>query len=284
MPEEKEPPKLSEEEECDIAISKLNLYDARDHASKFVPQDYLEGFYSSAKEDIAMQIVLFFVPGIIYRLPESIENMLDLGAGPTVYIPIATRTRVKNVFTSDYAEANREALKLWIDNDPKCFDWTKVCEWLATIEANFETPKEMQDRTRQNMRAVLDVDVYEDNPIKGVFYKTKSDIQIPQQFDLVSTIFCLEYATETLKDYQKVVKNAISLLKPGGYLLQGGVLEATEYSFGQSRFKCFKLEQYILIETLKNNGMETDVKSGKFKFIEHDTVFILISQKKINKN
>ena len=28
-----------------------------------------------------LQVVLFFLPGILYRLPKRIETMLDLGAG-----------------------------------------------------------------------------------------------------------------------------------------------------------------------------------------------------------
>jgi hypothetical protein len=63
----------------------------------------LKDFYETAKEDGAMQMVLFFLPGILYRLPQEFENVLDLGAGPTVYTAIAMRNRVKNFYTSDYS-------------------------------------------------------------------------------------------------------------------------------------------------------------------------------------
>lgn len=70
--------------------------------------DYLKDFYSTHKDDGAMQIVLFFLPGILYRIPDQqIENVLDLGAGPTCYIPIAMRNRVQNFYTSDYAEVGQ---------------------------------------------------------------------------------------------------------------------------------------------------------------------------------
>ncbi|CEF64842.1 Methyltransferase, NNMT/PNMT/TEMT family and Putative NNMT/PNMT/TEMT methyltransferase, nematoda family-containing protein [Strongyloides ratti] len=245
------------------AISKLTLYSAKEHNEKFNPQHYLEGFYKTAKEDVAMQIVLFFLPG----------------AGPTVYIPIVLRNRSRNIFTSDYAKINREELKKWIVNDKNSFDWSNVCNWIASIEAGCEKPQEMQDNARMKMRGVLEVNVFDDYPIKDIFYKVNDDVVLPKQFDLVTTIFCLEYATETLEDYEKAVKNTIGLIKIDGYLLQGGVLEATEYSFGETRFKCFYLKQHILIKALKENGMEIDEKTGNFKFIEHDGIFILISKK-----
>lgn len=32
-----------------------------------------------------MNIVLFFLPGILYRLPEKIKTVLDLGAGTVTF-------------------------------------------------------------------------------------------------------------------------------------------------------------------------------------------------------
>ncbi|VDK50461.1 unnamed protein product [Cylicostephanus goldi] len=84
---------------------------------QFDPRAYLESFYKEPSEDTAMQIVLFFLPGILYRLPRNIRTVLDLGAGPTVYLPIALRNQAQELYTSDYAPANREFLKKWIDDE-----------------------------------------------------------------------------------------------------------------------------------------------------------------------
>ncbi|KHJ83923.1 NNMT/PNMT/TEMT family protein [Oesophagostomum dentatum] len=94
--------------------------------NSFDPNAYLESFYKTASEDTAMQIVLFFLPGILYRLPRPIRTVLDLGAGPTVYIPIALRNQALQIFTSDYAQVNRDVLQSWIEDrwvvqkDTKC--------------------------------------------------------------------------------------------------------------------------------------------------------------------
>jgi hypothetical protein len=48
---------------------------------QFDPEAYLNGFYRTAREDEAMQIVLFFLPGIAYRLPKEVGTLLDLGSG-----------------------------------------------------------------------------------------------------------------------------------------------------------------------------------------------------------
>jgi hypothetical protein len=177
----------------------------------------LEGFYKTAKEDTAMQVVLFFLPGILYRLPEKIENLLDLGA---VYIPIAVRKRAENIFTSDYAEVNRQTLKNWIENKSE-FDWTNVCTWLSNIEATNESPKMMQELARSKMRGIFSVNVHKDTVIQEIFYQNPEyKKEIPKKFDVLTTVFCLEYASETLEEYQNAVKNATNLIKNGGYLVR----------------------------------------------------------------
>lgn len=67
----------------DKLIATFPIFPAKDHQKEFNPNEYLEGFYTSPKEDGAMQMVLFFLPGILYRLPEKVHTLLDLGAGKT---------------------------------------------------------------------------------------------------------------------------------------------------------------------------------------------------------
>ncbi|KAE9551033.1 hypothetical protein FO519_005767 [Halicephalobus sp. NKZ332] len=242
--------RLNENPESDHDTSKDPIYAARDHDKQFDPVQYLEGFYKTAKEDEAMQIVLFFLPGVLYRLPSMIGNLLDLGAGPTVYIPITVRNRVENVYTSDYAETNRNMLQSWIE-DKSDFDWSNVCTWISSIEGTAEKPVIMQGQAREKMRAVLEVNVHKQPVVQGVHYRSPTCTQVPEQFDVITTVFCLEYASETLEEYSRAVRNAISLIKPGGFLVQGGVLNADEYSFGGRRFRCHHLTKDQLLQCLK---------------------------------
>ncbi|CAD5214600.1 unnamed protein product [Bursaphelenchus okinawaensis] len=253
------------------------LLNAKDHAEQFDPTKYLEGFYKTAKEDLAMQIVLFFLPGILYRLPNEVEDVLDLGAGPTVYIPIAMRHKAKNIYSSDFAEINRAAVTAWLKNQSD-FDWTNVCEWIKSIEASKDTPEAMQDNARDIMKGVLAVNVHNPSPITGVHYQKDQTVPVPKQFDAVCTVFCLEYASETLEEYEQAVYNAGSLVKTGGYIVQGGVLEAHEYGFGGRRFKCHFLTKDQLVTALKKSGFETNDKNG-FKLIVSDEIFLLVAKK-----
>ncbi|KAK6744579.1 hypothetical protein RB195_011352 [Necator americanus] len=259
--------KPEDEEELCSAAAQLD---------KFDPLAYLESFYKTASEDTAMQIVLFFLPGILYRLPRTVRTVLDLGAGPTVYLPIALRNQALQIFTSDYARINRDVLQSWIEGK-SAFDWSNVCRWISNIEASDDEPAVMQQKAREKVNAVLEVNVHETPVIRGIHWK-REGTKIPEKFQVVSTVFCLEYSCETLEGYKTAVRSACSLVEDGGYLIQGGVMDATSYNFGGKKFKCHCLKRIHIEESLRDNGMAISADDG-YKFITHEDIFLLISRK-----
>uniref|UniRef100_A0A914GSE8 Uncharacterized protein n=1 Tax=Globodera rostochiensis TaxID=31243 RepID=A0A914GSE8_GLORO len=256
------------------------IFRADEHNVQFDPDKYLDGFYKSAREDTAMQIVLFFLPGMICRLPNNIETMLDLGAGPTVYIPLSARNHVTSFFSADYAQVNRQRLVEWIEGR-NSFDWAEICKWIANIEANNETPAQMQEKTRKKMKAVLEVNVHERPVVRAVDYRVDEQLDVPEQFELVATVFCMEYSCEDLDGYRRAINGACGLIKPGGWLLQGGIFHATEYCFGGKRFSSHFLRRDDVFMALKENGMCTQkgATHDQFHFITHEDIFLLLSKK-----
>jgi len=138
----------------------------------------------------------------------------------------------------------------------------------------------MQSLARSKVHGVLEVNVHKDEVIRGRDYsKSDAGSEIPPMFDIVTTIFCLEYASESLEEYKNAVRGATGLITENGYLLQGGVLHVNEYSYGGRRFRCHYLTMDHIKSSLQENGMCTDESSGHFKIISHDDIFLLISKK-----
>uniref|UniRef100_A0A915PFF7 NNMT/PNMT/TEMT family protein n=1 Tax=Setaria digitata TaxID=48799 RepID=A0A915PFF7_9BILA len=244
----------------------------------FNPDEYLQAFYSTPTNDTAMHTILFFLPGILYWIPEKIRTLLDLGAGPTVYVPITFRKRAEHIYSADYAENSCDMLKNWVENKSS-FEWTEICKWIASIEDSDESPAMMEQSARSRFEAILRADLHDEPIIKCVYYKSPNANDIPKQFHVVVSIFCLEYSSENLEDYRRAVRSAVNLIEPNGYLIQGGVLQANDYYFGNRRYKCHHLRKEEVIESLKENNMTTE-KDGNFKWFEFDEVFLLIARKK----
>lgn len=206
--------------------------------------------------------------------------MLDLGAGPTVYVPMVFRQRVDEIYTSDFAPANRAELRRWWQDEPGQFDWSAVCAWISGIETTDQghSRRAIEQATRAKIRAVLAIDVHNDESVVDRSLTFPPEAIVPQQFDIIATVFCLEYASETSEQYGKAVRNALKLLKPGGYLIQGGVLHAKNYSFAGHRWRCHFLRETELRQRLAENGMETS--GDGFKLICREEIFVLVSRKK----
>ncbi|PIO53166.1 hypothetical protein TELCIR_25510, partial [Teladorsagia circumcincta] len=95
------------------------------------------------------------------------------------------------------------------------FDWSNVCEWIASIENTEEMPSVMQQAAREKVKAVLEVDVQKTPVIQGVHWQREGS-EIPEKFQL-----------------------------------QGGVTDATTYNFGGKVFKCHRLQRSHIEEALK---------------------------------
>ncbi|VDP15085.1 unnamed protein product [Onchocerca flexuosa] len=255
------------------------LRSAAEQAVNFTPDEYLQAFYSMPTSDVAMHTILFFLPGIPYWIPEKIRTLLDLGAGPTVYVPITFRKHATHIYSADYAENSCDMLKNWAENKSS-FEWTEVCKWIACIEDSNESPAVMEQTARSKFKAVLRADVHAEPIIKCVHYKCSDNDDIPRQFHVVVSIFCLEYSSENLESYRHAVRNAVNLIEPNGFLIQGGVLQENDYYFGNRRYKCHHLTREQVIESLKENNMAVE-KDGNFKWFEFDKVFLLIARKKV---
>ncbi|KAE9546691.1 hypothetical protein FO519_010097, partial [Halicephalobus sp. NKZ332] len=154
-------------------------------------------------------------------------------------------------------------------------DWSNVCKWISYVEGSVEQPAMMEARARKKMRAVLEVDVQKEPVVQDVYYKSPTCNQIPEQFDVVATIFCLQSSGETAEQYARAVKSAVSLIKPGGFLLQAEVPHISEYSTGHRRFgcryvtedevlQCLKAAQLIIIAAMENVFQSTYIES-KFR-------------------
>ena len=64
----------------------------------------------------------------------------------------------------------------------------------------------------------IQVNVQETPVIKSVSWK-RDDGELPQKFQVVTTVFCMEYSCETLEGYYKAINSATSLIEDGGYLV-----------------------------------------------------------------
>ncbi|KRX16942.1 putative methyltransferase -like protein [Trichinella nelsoni] len=275
-------------------VNDLPLLTRVDYAWAFDAKAYLSDFYSSILlhrrdvdgyqigngefspvSDPAMTMMLSVLPIIAERLslkkaPETgITRLLDIGSGPTIHMAVVFRDKVDEIYLSDYLEQNCEQLRLWMQ-DRKPFDWRSVLGYIAQREGQATLSVEaMEVASRSKLRGVFHCDVFKPGVIDWPDYDGLG-------FDVVSSLFCLEFASNTVDDFTNALTNVVRLVKPGGYLILGGVLGESWCKFGGRLFSSYPLTEAQLFASLRQNGISpTD---PTFTYYNHSDIFLVLAQ------
>lgn len=142
----------------------VECHPGTDYLTNFHPGNYLKDFYSQpqTEDEPAMKFVLFFTPSLFQEIKflsgGKDLSLLDVGCGPTIYVPMASRNVVKEVSLADYADQNRQVLQDWREGKSQ-FDWTAVAKFIASIEGNLDGWAELEPTARQRVKVSPRCDV-----------------------------------------------------------------------------------------------------------------------------
>ncbi|XP_077985137.1 nicotinamide N-methyltransferase-like [Glandiceps talaboti] len=231
-----------------------------DYKTYFDPDSYLKTYFSSPDGFTEKPDINRFLYENLHRIFReevvSGDRLIDIGTGPCIYSLISSCTKFKEIIATDYVEANRNALKRWLNNEPGCFDWKPFIERVCQLEGHRDI-EEREKKIRETVKDVIYCDVHQPNPI--------GTGPVMEQFDCVTTSFCLESATSSKAEYLKCLKNVASLLKSGGTFVQIG--ESLKfYMVGDKRFGGFYADEEFVMSALEEAGF-IDIKCT----VAHDT-------------
>uniref|UniRef100_A0A670JXF7 Nicotinamide N-methyltransferase-like n=1 Tax=Podarcis muralis TaxID=64176 RepID=A0A670JXF7_PODMU len=219
------------------------------YAGHFNPKDYLDTYYtfSSAKEH-ENGFLIFYLKNLHQAfILDDIkgDTLIDIGSGPTIYQFLSACESFGEIIATDYCEQNWEEMQRWLRKEPGAFDWSPVVKYVCELEGNREKWEEKEEKVRRAIKQVLKCDVTQASPL--------GPVALPPADCLLSSL-CLEGACKDLPTYRSALKNISSLVKPGGHLILGSVLEETYYKVGQQPFSGLYLEWASVEEALKEAG------------------------------
>uniref|UniRef100_F1L9I4 Methyltransferase n=1 Tax=Ascaris suum TaxID=6253 RepID=F1L9I4_ASCSU len=219
-----------------------------------------------------MQLVLTFLPNIAARIG-NVESLLDFGAGPTIHVAVAFRNTANNIYLADYLPQNREELLRWLNHTAR-FDWSTTIKKIATIEGlAWSNVQQMETDAHSKVRGVFHCDCFKRPSVNA-------PPSLLNKFDVVTTIFCIEYCCNTIDEYKSAVANVAEQVKPGGFLMMGAILKETWCSFGGRKFTCLYIDEELVVSTLRECGFLIDDPHSTCLF-NHESILVLCSRKKV---
>ncbi|KAI6214666.1 hypothetical protein M3Y94_00295400 [Aphelenchoides besseyi] len=267
-------------------MSETKIFDPTDYETEFDGAAYLDYYYSHDAMQSETRISLFALPNFAEALRKNVpknerRTLLDIGCGPASFSAISFRNIVEEVYLSDFLTQNLNILENWVTQKDS-FDWTAVLKVIARnegIRTEHSILMEMEEKARIAVKngGILHADVHNENVLEQT-----STVKSNSQFDILVTIFCLESACRTYEEYSNALKNILRLLRPGGTLILGTVLEDQSYTSGicagkPKLFTLLSLKLEWIVDELIANAMETN-EMTHLGLPSHGVGFIMISK------
>ena len=200
----------------------------KDYPDKFQPGEYLKRYYGASGRIPMMDPYYKAFQG----LPSDLR-ILDYGTGATIFTSISAATKASEIILSDYSELCRTTLRQWLEGDREAFDWSPYFRHVVKeLEGKGEEEvAKRQTLVRNLVKAVVKCDITQDPPIEPGY---------EQPYDVVMSSLCIEAVIKSNDEYQQLLANLVSLVKPGGHLFLYGVdcpFEGGYYVVGNETFK-----------------------------------------------
>ena len=217
----------------------------------FDAEKYHRVFYSldpsiaSAAELPCLQQRLSFLHEFYSQSRLQNSEILELGAGPTVYTLISAVPYAQRIVLADISTSVLERIRGWKECRPDCLDFTAL---FKHVVQELEGKGSEETMARENSLRDIIKEV-----TKCDFRDHSHPLFQSTQFDVVSVHFCLD-CSESADCYTTHVKKLSSVLRPGGFLLQtlftvlGNTAEKIPYPL------C--LTSDILLDSLRQSGLE----------------------------
>lgn len=238
---------------------------------KFRARDYLNQYFQVVDQTNAN--LLKFVMQVMQREDISGTKVINFGCGPCIDTIISIAPSCAEIHMSDYLDSNLQEIREWLAHAPDAFNWDHFVRSSLQLEAELaqtatdisaEHIAERNAIIRQKITQLMTGDAKQAQPLGAAGH---------QQYDVLVMFFCLEAAAADFAEWQRMVQNVMSLLKPNGLIIWVMTALQTEgYQVGTETFQVIPLKEAdiktALTPCIKPNSLQIDY----FDVIEHDLI------------
>jgi NNMT/PNMT/TEMT family len=219
-----------------------------DSYATFEAQHYLAEYYSTIGAENSALLKFF---ATAYRgLPKN-SVMLEFSGGPTLYSLISAAKTVSEIHFSDYLPQNLAEINCWVSGIRQTDLWDRYFEEALRLEGMTDvTPAAVQERMallRQKITNLLFCDAFSATPLAD---------SPRQTYDVVAANFVAESITRTMLEWQTVVGNICSTLRPGGTLIMTALAGASHYTVSDRNYAAVAISEMDVVQALIRAGFQ----------------------------
>ena len=154
-------------------------------------------------------------------------KILEIGSGATINSAITLAPFSSNIVLSAYAESEAKEVQLWRERSPEAFNWRPFIsailrKYEGIVDEASESVERREEEIRSSISNVVPCDL------------KKAEVVDPQYvpeggFDVVVSMGVLTAGASSIEEFNGMIANISSLIKPGGFLMCNFTMGATAY-------------------------------------------------------
>ena len=196
---------------------------------------YLTEYYSRIEP--TEKFTLRFLLDALTELPPG-GRAIDFGAGPTMHTAIALAGHVAEIHIADLLPENLRAIRRWQLRTEDAHDWSAFTREILNLEGlSGPTAAQVSERemlARRLLTRVMPGNAGRRHPLGA---------QLRAHYGCVASFFCADSATSSLGEWQRYMRNILSLLAPGGLLVMGALRRCAAWRIGRSRMPSPRVDE-----------------------------------------
>ncbi|MEO8699701.1 MAG: AMP-binding protein [Kofleriaceae bacterium] len=211
------------------------------------PRAFLRQEYSQPTiPDDQAAFLEFFARGL-KKIGREFDRGLELGGGPTLHRAAQLVRWVRRLDLADCEPSNLDQIRLWLSRDPSAHDWSTyiggkrgvvACEGSGTLG-------EREALLRGRIGELIEADIRRPSPLTS-----------RPRYPIVTSCFCLEWATPSLAGWRANFARAAALVDKGGWMFMLGVHDTDGRLIHGRRYGCARVKQTDVSSELEKQGFD----------------------------
>jgi SAM-dependent methyltransferase len=239
---------------------KVTTYPTADGFKRhFDPKEYLKELFGAPDDEDCFSIS--FIVRALKSLPDQLF-VHEFGGGPTLYSVAALAAKAREIHFSDVVDASLREVDAWLKGQPDAYDWKPYIAIALEAEGVSVTKAAIAERAalmRKVVTRLMHCDAQRNPPIE----------LDNTQYDLVTAHHCTDVAATNVAEWQQVLQNVTTIVRPGGWLMLSVTTGARTYQVGDVIFECVNLTKEDVQNGLLSTGYDRESILLEAYTVEH---------------
>ncbi len=209
--------------------------------SEWRGREYLNTYFSVIETDEIA--TLRYIVTELKKIKEKKTHILEFGSGPIVAHALALVPYADIIDMVDYLDENLSEVSMWLEREPKAFNWNKFTELILSFEGRNTSKKSILEREEQ-LRKKIKLMRCDARRSPAIIASKK------KKYDVILSTYCVDSSTNLIQIWKKYLHNMLSHLANNGHIILASLRKTDHYRVNGHTYPAVNINEKNLINAL----------------------------------